>query len=58
MKEENEGRKIKLVVGGTSLVTDKQWNLCKTNIFLKNLTEMTIVANKLSLWNQSETFFL
>jgi predicted DNA-binding protein len=42
MKGEDEGRKIKLDVGSTPLVT---MDLCKTNIFLKKLTERTNVTN-------------
>jgi hypothetical protein len=44
MKEEYEGRKTKLDVGGTPLITA---NLCKTNVFLiLNLTERTILTDK------------
>jgi hypothetical protein len=42
MKGEDEGRKLKLDVGSTPLVT---MDLCKTNIFLKKLTERTNVTN-------------
>jgi hypothetical protein len=55
MNGEDEGWKTKLGVGGTPLVT--MYLHKKTNVFLKNLTERTIMTNRCIFKGLNRNFF-